>query len=449
MPVTKTINFLPAIFQSDANQKFLNATLDQLVTEPNLVAINGYVGRKFAPASKTITEYIKEPSADRADYQLEPSVISKDPVTGTVDFHVTYPEVLQKIQFYGGKVDYPSRIFSNEYYSYNPHINLDAFVNFGEYYWLPLGPDSVDVYGSGVELEKTFYIFPDNGTDTYSVSGYGTAANPDIVLARGGNYTFKVNQQGKPFYIQTDPGLSGVQLSNNNLSSRQILGVTNNGVDVGSITFNVPMATDQDFFINMPVVQNVDFAITQSFAQVENQLLSTFIETYGGFDGIQGYNNISGKYLIFSKPYYDDADWDPGPLYNPMTASFSVQSYDSSVTVIPSQRYGIWQIQLQPSGSDYLITLKYIADIPVNNKVGVLYGVSNGNTEWFKNPDQVLQALPIITAPLNVLYYQDGVDAGQVGVMRIVDPVNNVINVDEQILGKLNYTSPNGIVFSN
>ena len=40
MPITKTINFLPGIFQSDTNRKFLNATLDQLMTEPNLIEKN-------------------------------------------------------------------------------------------------------------------------------------------------------------------------------------------------------------------------------------------------------------------------------------------------------------------------------------------------------------------------------------------------------------------------
>ena len=89
MPITKTINFLPAVFQSDSNKRFLNATLDQLMTEPNLVPINGYVGRKFAPGFSGINTYIKEPTALRADYQLEPSVVVKNKVTGEVDFHTT------------------------------------------------------------------------------------------------------------------------------------------------------------------------------------------------------------------------------------------------------------------------------------------------------------------------------------------------------------------------
>ena len=140
MPITKTINFLPAVFQSETNQKFLNATLDQLVTEPNLQPINGYVGRKFAPGFKNVSTYIREPDLSRADYQLEPTVVVKNPMTGNVDFNVTYPEVLQKIAYYGGTTTDQNRLWSSDYYSYNPYINLDAYINFGQYYWLPNGP---------------------------------------------------------------------------------------------------------------------------------------------------------------------------------------------------------------------------------------------------------------------------------------------------------------------
>ena len=48
MATRKTYKFLPTVFQSDANKKFLSATLDQLVTEPNLDTLYGYIGRKFA-----------------------------------------------------------------------------------------------------------------------------------------------------------------------------------------------------------------------------------------------------------------------------------------------------------------------------------------------------------------------------------------------------------------
>ena len=92
MPITKTYPFLPTQFQSEANKKFLNATLDQLVTEPSVKAISGYVGRKFSPGNNEIENFIKEPSTSRANYQLEPGIVYKNKYTNEVEFAVNYPE---------------------------------------------------------------------------------------------------------------------------------------------------------------------------------------------------------------------------------------------------------------------------------------------------------------------------------------------------------------------
>jgi hypothetical protein len=123
--------------------------------------------------SNDFSKYVQEPTIARSTYQLEPSVVVKDTVSGNVDFHVTYPEVLQKISYLGGKVNNPSGLWSNEFYSFDPHVNLDAFINFGQYYWLPSGPQAVDVFSGAADLERTFYIYPNNGTQVYNISGYG------------------------------------------------------------------------------------------------------------------------------------------------------------------------------------------------------------------------------------------------------------------------------------
>jgi len=428
MPITKTINFLPAVFQSETNKRFLNATLDQLVTEPNLIPINGYVGRKFAPGFKGINTYIKEPTALRADYQLEPSVVVKNKETEEVEFHSTYAETLQKINFYGGKTSNQDNLWSSDFYSYNPRINADAFINFSQYYWLPNGPDSVNVFAGDADLERTFIVYPENGLQVYNISGYGTAPNPDIVLSRGGNYKFTVNQPGKPFWIQTNPGLSGLS-PNTNLSTRQVLGVENNGIDVGTITFFVPEATQQDFYITMPTVQTVDLVSTISYSNLQGKLLSDIKNNYSGIDG--QVVNLNGKFLIF--PTFNlDSDW-----------------IANSITVPMAQRYGIWEIVLTPVGADFVIDLVYYLPIPEQNKVLILSGISYGNTEWYTNSENILEQVPVITAPLATLYYQDGTDANQFGFIRIVESNNNNINVDEEIIGKTNYVSPNGVIFTN
>ena len=425
MPINKTINFLPSVFQSDTNRKFLNATLDQLVTEPNVATINGYVGRKFSPGFTDINSYIKEPSADRANYQLEPGIAVKNSTSGNVEYRTSYVETLQQISQLGGRIDNQDRLWKSDFYTYDPKINVDAFINFSQYYWLPSGPDPVHVFANTAELQKTFYIYPNDGAGVYNVNGYGVASNPDIVLARGGTYTFNVNQKGHPFYIQTNPGITGKQTANPSLSSRQVLGVTNNGDEVGTVTFIVPDKTAQDFFINMNVVQTIDFVTPLPYSLIQGQSLTDFNTAYGGFDGQT--SNVNGKYLIFGTYTTEDADWTVGS------------------TVPINQRYGIWQINIV-SG---IINLSYVTSIPTNKKVIVQSGVTYGNTEWYTTPAAQLVPVPPITATMDVLYYQDGVNPTQYGTIRLIDQNNHIIDVETEILNKTNYVSPNGVIFTN
>ncbi len=66
MAVTKTHQFLPDVFQTETNKKFLNATVDQLVNEPQLKQVNGYIGRKLAPSTRPqIVILLKVPVVDK------------------------------------------------------------------------------------------------------------------------------------------------------------------------------------------------------------------------------------------------------------------------------------------------------------------------------------------------------------------------------------------------
>ena len=73
------------------------ATVDQLVNEPQLKQVNGYIGRKLAPSYKATDSYVSEPTASRADYQLEPGVVIKDQLTNKVDYATTYVDIINKI----------------------------------------------------------------------------------------------------------------------------------------------------------------------------------------------------------------------------------------------------------------------------------------------------------------------------------------------------------------
>ena len=152
MANNKTVNLLPEIFRTDTNKKFLNATLDQLVSDSNFQKINGYIGRRFSPTTKSTDYYVKESSSLRQNYQLEPSAVIKNK-SGNIEFFGNYIDLLQQIEYYGGNIADHDRLFKSKSYSYNGLFDFDKFVNFNQYYWLPDGPETVTVSSTGAATE--------------------------------------------------------------------------------------------------------------------------------------------------------------------------------------------------------------------------------------------------------------------------------------------------------
>lgn len=445
----RTLDLIPAVFRTSKNQKFLNATLEQATTEPDLTRLNGYVGRKFTPTFRATDNYLTEPTADRENYQFEPSVVVKND-QGEVTFVNTYIDLLQALEFHGGITNNHDRLFSAEAYNFTGEIDLDKFVNFSQYYWLPSGPDAVDVVTQNVATTEDYRVTRDAQLSEYAFADSGDVAtstgiggNPTIYLARGGSYTFNVGQSGHPFWIQTEIGTTGVRLNQANISSRDILGVENNGDDVGIVTFNVPLKDSQNFFLNMTTLSEVDLATDLDFNKVNNQLLSTVLDTYGGLDGQRSLDN---KTIIF--PSQDG--WLFGGVFDKDGESYDAVEYDQGYEPTDAQKWGIWRISYQGDITDPVITLSPVEEIPTNNKVLIREGTANGNKEFYKANSGYLEEVPLITAILDTLFYQDGTDGERYGTIKIVEPTETAnINVDTDILGRTGYTSDTGVVFTN
>ena len=526
MARVRSVDFLPEIFQTDANKQFLAATLDQLIQEPKFKKTQGYIGRTVGPGVNPNDKYVIEPDKTRADYQLEPGVISVDPTDNTKILDaITYPGITDSLVYQGSPSTNPSRLYTSDYYTFDPFIDFDTFVNFSQYYWVPNGPDVVTVQSPGVALSQNFVVNRANGVYTFSGT---TGNNPTINLVRGGNYTFQVAQNtketvnykvtrtnvtsynidnepnatvvltrgntytfnlflqgdfpfwiktaatigtgdaynsgvtrngsttgvvtftvpqdapdtlyyscqsqslmrgtisvidaepgdGPGFWIQTDPGISGENPSTPNISSRSVYGVTDNGIDLGTINFNVPQKTAQDFFYSLTSIGTVDLVTDLSFDDINGARLDQFIATYGGIDGI---TQLNTRTLVFV-----NALGDPATDY-----------------------YDVWRIEYVTVGDFTYLSLGSIQIINNLEKWTIRYGADYSSTQWYKNQTGYIVEIPVLSARKDTLYYQDGTDPEIFGTIRLIEQENDSTVYIDDILGKPNYTSSTGVVFTN
>lgn len=429
MATLRSLDFLPGVFQTDTNRKFLGATLDQMISDPQLQKVAAFVGRTFAPSWQAGDPYVQEPSTGRQEYQLEPSLVLTD-ATGNVDGVTTYPDLINKLAYYNVPTDNHSRLFENEYYNFDGLVEADKFINFYQYYWLPNGPDSVQVSAVNVPLVETFNVTSSLTYDGVQIDKLGNQWNPTMTLVRGGTYTFTSDDTVPQFWIQTEPGLSGFSSTLSTISTREILGLSNNGIaPTNSMTFVVPQSYAQDTYINMPILQDVNIACSLSYSQIADVAASTIIND-GGIDGLLYLNN---KTIIFTTDNNSDSVWTSSQTHG----------------IVPqNERFGIWLLTIDNGG---IIRLTFQKAIPVLNKVHILEGATYANRDFYRSTNfaQTLLPVPIITANLDTLYYQSTTDANQFGVINIVDSQSDsIINVDTEILGRASYTSPNGVQFT-
>lgn len=288
----RTIDFLPEIFKTKSNEQFLTATLDQLTQQPDFVKVQGFIGSKFGYGVHATDGYVVEPTKDRTDYQLEPAVVFTKKDTAIATEALPYTDLVNALQTSGAITNNHNRLFTNESYSWDSFTDLDKLVNYGQYYWLPQGPDEVNINVGTLFTNVTFNV-------SSSLAKYNfnsdllkfTDVNPTLTLVRGGTYQFNVNQSTK-FWIQTEPGVNGTQAANPNFSTRDVLGVQFNGSSEGTIIFTVPesFAEDSNFY---PGDLNVDLVTNKKFSEIHGKTLS---EIGGNLDGV---TNLDQKTLLF------------------------------------------------------------------------------------------------------------------------------------------------------
>ena len=186
---------------------------------------------------------------------------------------------------------------------------------------------------TGATGSQTFTV-TNSGASAYQIDG---ANNPTLTLVRGFTYTFNVNASGHPFYIKTS--------ASTGTGNQYTTGVTNNGVQVGTLTFVVPS--------NAP-------ATLYYICQYHGSMVGTINTVENGEKGQKGDTGAQGS---------------PGGL---LQTNSSQSNSTSGSTSISTSYTEIFNLSIIPSSTNSKIAVLSSMVFDIANTSGNLYADPSG-----------------------------------------------------------------------
>ena len=130
-PNTQASNLLPSVFNTDVNKKWLDSTLDQMISKGNLKNVEGYIGDKSGK-----NRFKEDIYLDNTD--LSPAIVVTDK-DKKVTNSITMSDIANAINTNFSEYNY-NTAYATKSYSYRPPINIDKFVNYTNYAWVDQMP---------------------------------------------------------------------------------------------------------------------------------------------------------------------------------------------------------------------------------------------------------------------------------------------------------------------
>jgi len=347
----RSIAHLPVVFQTDSNHRFLSSTIDPLIQKGALERLDGFIGKQDANTRVTSDTYISATSRDRMAYQLEPTVTYTNKDTTSINpedqvlFSGTYDDYINQLKYLGGKVDNHDRLHDSNVYSWNPSVDLDKLINYREYYWLPIGPNSILIDDVGPNAVTEINVTAVKGAFKFSTTG--DSENPNIKLYKGNTYKFNVDAKGHSFKIMTEPYKEGIA-EDGSTSVIYSTGVTNQGADNGTVTFTVPTTAPDVLYYQcgnhsaMNGIFNVAKVETNSKIDVAKEILGAkrhqlrTLEISNGMR-IKFGNNVTDATGYANREFYVEGVGESITL-TPVEDLITPESYATTST-IPFDRY--------------------------------------------------------------------------------------------------------------
>jgi hypothetical protein len=141
----KIVNQLPVVLQTTAIKNFFENSVEQLYSKANVETLKGFIGKKTGEDFNVPGAFIMEPTADRREYNLSPVANNINPITGESENILFYDEFINILRTYNVDTSNHNLLFGSRYQVFMPPIDIDKFINYHEYYWVPTGPSKITI----------------------------------------------------------------------------------------------------------------------------------------------------------------------------------------------------------------------------------------------------------------------------------------------------------------
>lgn len=275
VPTRDITDLLPAVNKTDLVEKFVSNTVNHAFQPEKSENVAGFIGNIVPYYDATTEYYIKEESHDRSIYQLAPLAVTE--LNGEINHAIFYQDLLNLIRLQGGNDLDHDRLFKETYYSWSPPINLDMFVNYQNYLWLPEETEShiVDtvLYSDNFENGQSnnwFYIDPNapdqlvnspisgpNGQFTTFIGRFAGTQNSDQIVFK--NYVLNTSASAAKIefdFLKIDSWDSGTLGPSNTWGLEELTVYIDNVAVFKFNPSNSPLGVSQAFAITNGVSGN-------------------------------------------------------------------------------------------------------------------------------------------------------------------------------------------------
>tara|TARA_B100000963_G_scaffold357008_1_gene378271 strand:- start:2305 stop:21015 length:18711 start_codon:yes stop_codon:yes gene_type:complete len=195
----KLFKKLPGVLQTTANKNFFDSTVEQLFSPANVEVINGYIGTQKSEDYNVQGAFLRESTANRLHYSLSPALNTINPVSGVSQDFIFYDELVDTLKVSGVNTENHNKIFSTDYQTFLPPIDIDKFVNYQEYYWSNNDLDAILVSGT---LENPIDIDIDVVGKKNFTSPNNITLKNGMCISFSGEFVIPQNKTGIDFYVE-------------------------------------------------------------------------------------------------------------------------------------------------------------------------------------------------------------------------------------------------------